>query len=318
MVQRGLVLGLILALMLTGCGREDKLLSYIDYNDAGVVNSKEEAEALYASLDKESGLEWTYDRERIEGLMALKETLEKETEEKNFTFDEESTIRPSAVETWKSHMDQGRDPVEETARNAYFYISGGKSSEMRQLCEVVEKMGYAGASQCREERNVISRGLLFEMVEEVDEKGDTRCDLYINIPNSYVFYPVKYKDLLDVVVESGFYLEYSGVMGGALNKISFYRDTKDTLCKYIKCYLDNSGKLVGLEASMEGAGISTVRTQEERNLLVELVTRLTGDRNEAANFVNQLSSKGKSEGSIGSYNWSVNRLAMEYSVLEMN
>lgn len=317
MLKRGWILGLVCCLLLTGCGSEDKLLQYIGDNDVGMVNTKDEAEALYAGLDRESGMKWIYDRERIESLIQLKQNLNKEVQTRGYTLREETDVGNNALMTWKTHMDQGKNPEKETARYLSFLVSGKGHDKLREICEKIEAWGYPEVSKCLEGKEVLSRGISFEVMDDLDENGITIYDLYITVPNSIVYYPEKCKGILETMVENGYYVEWNICMGGPLNMITCYHDTKSILCKYIKLYLDNTGRVVEINIGMEDKGIATVRSEEEKKLLVELVTNLTGDRNESIAFVEQFSREGKKKGTIGGeYSWSISR-SLEYYILRI-
>lgn len=301
--------------LLTGCGREDKLLQYMDTEDLGMINTSEEAERANEQLDREDHLKWVYDTKRIDELVQLVQGIKAEAEKTGCRVSEEALFGEGSVESWKEHARQGLDPAKEKVGRPGLFIQSETKESIQKICSFLEKAGFPDVTACIKKERVVSRGLRFiYYYDEEEEKGHS---LSIDISDCVGYYPEKYKKILDIFIERGYFVTEMQCLGGAVNAIFAEREEEESLCKEIFLQLDKEGQIVELNAFMIDSRQSKIKQETERKALVELLTLLTGEEKDVITFIGDFRKKSGSGTVTKDYSWSVQRLWEEGYVLRV-
>ncbi len=295
-MKRKGILCIAICLLLVGCGKEDKLLSYLDTTDIGFVDTEEEAEEYSAGLKHEDYSKWVYNQKNIEQFLSLENMLQSEVQKRKCRL---SCDGDNLQRLW-SRIQKGVRPDGAEKGGAQIAIESEKQGDIEAIAGEIDKMGYSGLANAKfdSQRNI--RGVDFSMTDMEDY-----FELLIQIPTGMLYYPEKYEEILRPFWENGWYVGNLICYGGALNRIIASNEEKNVLCKGIQISLDQKGKIVEFVATMDGNGFYKIRSESEKKVLVESLTKLTGDRNEAISFVQNFSRKKKRGTIAGEYNWSV-------------
>lgn len=311
-------IGLFALCLLTGCGREDKLLQYMDTEDLGMINTSEEAERANEQLDREDHLKWVYDKKEIDELVQLVQRIKAEAKKTGCRVGEEALFGDGGVEAWKEHARQGLDPTKEKVSMPGLYIESETKEGIQKMCAFLEKTGFPDVTACIKKERVISRGLRF--IYYYDEEEETYGhSLSIDISNCLGYYPEKYKKILDIFTERGYFVSEIQCFGGVVNGIVADRQEEESvyLCKEIFLQLDKEGKIVELNAFMDDSSQSKIKQETERKALVELLTLLTGEEKDVITFISDFTKKSGSGTVTKDYRWSVQRMWEEGYVLRV-
>lgn len=301
--------------LLTGCGREDKLLQYMDTEDLGMIDTSEEAERANEQLDREDHLKWAYDPKRIDELVQLVQGIKTEAEKTGCRVSEETFSGKGGVEAWKEHARQGLDPAKEKVSLPGLLIESETKERIQKMCVFLEKSGFPDVTACIKKEEVVSRGLRFVYYDDEEEEED--YTLFIDISDCLGYYPEKYKKILDIFTERGYFVTEIQCFGGAVNGIVAQRDEKESLCKEIMLQLDKEGQIVELNAFMIDSRQSKIKQETERKVLVELLTMLTGEEKDVITFIGDFTKESGGGTVTKDYSWSVQRLWEEGYVLRV-
>lgn len=317
MLKRGWILGFAVVLLLTGCGAEDKLLSYIDEADFGMVDTKEQAEALCAKLDKKDDVEWIYYKEHIDKLMQLDEVLKEQPESKGYKVKYYySGYQAEDMTIWKTHMEAGLDPREEETEDVSIQIYTSKKKTMNQLSQRIEKLGYSGVAGFRNGKSINSQGIVFSCWKEYED-STMKYEMEISISSSFLFGPKVYEEILDTIQTAGYAIAEGLYQGGALDLINFVTEDEKRLCQSANIFLDSTKGIVELDACFYLEDADAVCSEKEKKVLVELLTNLTGDRDESVSLVDSLSRQGNRKGTIGEHSWKFTRRMVDEYILRV-
>lgn len=302
--------------LLTGCGREDKLLQYMDTEDLSMINTSEEAERANEQLDREDHLKWVYDQKRIDELVQLVQEIRTEAEKTGCRVSEEPLFGEGGVKEWKEHAIQGLDPAKEKVGRPGLLIESETKEGIQKICAFFEKAGFPDVTACIEKERVVSRGLRF-VYSYAEEEETEYHSLIIDISDCLGYYPEKYKKILDIFIEQGYLVTEMPCFGGVVNGIAAFREEEESLCKEIMLQLDKEGQIIELNAFMDDSSQSTIKQEAERKALVELLTLLTGEERDATTFVDNFTKKSGGGTVTKDYSWSVERLWEEGYVLQV-
>lgn len=304
--------------LLTGCGREDKLLQYMDTEDLGMIDTSKEAERANEQLDREDHLKWVYDPKRIDELVQLVQGIKAEAEKAGCRVSEQSLFGEGSVESWKEHALQGLDPAKEKVGRPGLYIESKTEKGIQKICAFFEKAGFSDVTACIKKERVVSRGIRF--IYYYDEEAETYGhSLSIDISDCLGFYPEKYKKILDIFTKRGYFVSEIQCFGGVVNGITADREEEESvyLCKEIRLQIDKEGQIVELIALMDESRQSKIKQDTERKALVELLTLLTGEERDATTFVDNFTKKSGGGTVTKGYGWSVGKLWEEGYVLRV-
>lgn len=302
--------------LLTGCGREDKLLQYMDTEDLGMINTSEEAEKANEQLDREDHLKWVYDEKGIDELVQLLQGIKAEAEKTGCRIGEGAVFGEEGVESWKEHVRQGLDPAKEKVSLPGLYIESKTMEGIQKMCAFLEKAGFPDVTACIKKERVVNRGIRF--VYSYEEEEETYChSLSINISDCVGYYPEKYKKILDIFMERGYFVTEMQCLGGAVNAIFAEREEEESLCQEIMLQLDKEGQIVELNAFMDESRQSKIKQETERKVLVELLTMLTGEEKDVITFIGDFTKESGGGTVTKDYRWSVQRLWEEGYVLRV-
>lgn len=302
--------------LLTGCGREDKLLQYMDTEDLGMINTSEEAEKANEQLDREDHLKWVYDEKRIDELVQLVQGIKAEAEKTGCRIGEGAVFGEEGVESWKEHVRQGLDPAKEKVSLPGLYIESKTMEGIQKMCAFLEKAGFPDVTACIKKERVVNRGIRF--VYSYEEEEETYChSLSIDISDCVGYYPEKYKKILDIFIERGYFVTEMQCLGGAVNAIFAEREEEEPLCQEIMLQLDKEGQIVELNAFMVDSRQSKFKQETERKALVELLTMLTGEEKDVITFIGDFTKESGGGTVTKDYRWSVQRLWEEGYVLRV-
>lgn len=309
-------IGFVALCLLTGCGREDKLLNHIDTQDLDMINTSEQAEEYEEQLDREDHLKWVYDKKEINELIQLNEVIKAEAEKAGCRVSEEALFGEGGVELWMAHANQRVDPKKETLSQPGIYVEGETQESVQKVCAAIEKAGYPGVMSCFKSGQIISRGLRFNYsYDEEEEVG--AYSLNVSVSNYLGYYPERYKKIIDILVEGGYFVNNIQCFGGVVNRIVAERDDEETLCREIMLQIDQEGKLVEFNAFMDDLTQTEIKQDAERKTLVELLTMLTAERNDVIAFVNNLTKKSGSGAIAKDYTWFIQKLWEEGYMLRV-
>lgn len=345
---------LLAALLLTGCGRGDKLAQYIKPGDFGMINTEEEAKACNAKLNREKKMKWVYDTDKINQMLELDKLVRTAAKEEDCVTDTDSFVGRGDVRVWKKHAEAGSDPASETLRFPSIYIEGKSKESIKNICTQLEKAGYDGVSGCLEckkidgeveENLVICQGIQFMYEEDDGEDYDDDYDdedyedeedgleeageesdqshvkdmekyytLVISIADSICIYPEKYKDILTLLQQNKYYVRQIECYGGEVNRITAQNVDAGAWFAEVKILLDQEGNLLDLQFFTEKEPASRIQLDTERTILVELLTRMNGEKNASSVFVNHLSPKNGGGMVTDNCSWSIRSIWMEDDV----
>lgn len=293
--------------LLTGCGREDKLLQYMDTEDLGMINTSEEAERVNEQLDREDHLKWVYDQKRIDELVQLVQGIRTEAEKTGCRVSEEPLFGEGGVKEWKEHAIQGLDPAKENVVRPGLYIESETKEGIQKICAFLERAGFPDVTACIKKERMVSQGIRF--VYFYDEEEETYGhSLSIDISDCLGYYPEKYKKILDIFTERGYFVTEIQCFGGAVNGIAADREEEESLCKEIMLQLDKEGQIIEMNAFMDDSSQSTIKQETERKALVELLTLLTGEEKDVITFIGNVTKKSGGGTVAKDYSWSVEKL----------
>ncbi len=295
-MKRKGILCITICLLLVGCGKEDKLLSYLDTTDIGFVDTAKEAEEYSAGLKREDYSQWVYNQKNIEQFLSLENMLQSEVQKRKCRL---SSDGDNLQRLW-SRIQKGVRPDGAGEGGVQIAIQSGKREDIEAIAGKIDKMGYSGIANAKFDFQQNIRGVDFSVTDMEDY-----FELLIQIPTGMLYYPEKYEEILRTFWENGWYAGNLRCYGGALNRIIASNEDKNMLCKSIQISLDQKGKIVEFVGTMDGNGFYKIRSESEKKVLVEILTKLTGDRNEAISFVQNFSRKNKRGTIAGEYNWSV-------------
>lgn len=302
--------------LLTGCGREDKLLQYMDTEDLGMINTSEEAERANEQLDREDHLKWVYDQKRIDELVQLVQGIKTEAEKTGCRVSEEALFGAGGVEAWKEHARQGLDPAKEKVGRPGLFIQSETKEGIQKICAFLEKAGFPDVAACIKKERVVSRGLRFIYSYDAEEETYGHS-LSIDISDCLGYYPEKYKKILHIFIERGYFVTEIQCFGGAVNGIVADREEEESLCKEILLQLDKEGQIVELNAFMDESRQSKIKQETERKALVGLLTLLTGEEKDVLTFIGDFTKKSGGGTVTKDYIWSVEKLWEEGYVLRV-
>lgn len=296
-MKKTIILCMACCLLLVGCGNDDKLLPYMDQTDVGMVDTREEANAYQKTLDREDHLQWTYHLEKIDEMLSLEEMLREEVEKVDGRIWKEGPrLQKLKTSALRKVGAGGKGQC-----NVELIIETKKKKELEVLRGKIENMGYPGVATSPWDCEYVSRGLLFWPTPAGEEEDG--YELRIQIPLAMLYYPQEYQELLKKFWENHYYIESLGCYGGPVNQLLVRAGEKNALFRGIQLFLDRNGKVIEIVASMEAGGPNKVRSDSEREVMAEVLTRLTGDQNEAIAFINNYSCKGRKGTIAGKYNW---------------
>lgn len=304
--------------LLTGCGREDKLLQYMDTEDLGMINTSEEAERANEQLDREDHLKWVYDQKRIDELVQVVQGIKTEAEKTGCRVSEYSLFGGGSVESWKEHARQGLDPAKEKVSRTGLFIASNTKEGIQKICAFLEKADFPDVKACFKKEIVVSRGLRF--IYSYDEEEETYGhSLDIDISDCVGYYPEKYKKILDIFIERGYFVSEIQCFGGAVNGIVADRQEEESvyLYKEIRLQIDKKGQIVELDAFMDESRQSKIKQETERKTLVELLTLMTGEEKDVLTFIDNFTKKSGGGTVTKDYSWSVEKLWEEGYVLRV-
>lgn len=291
--------------LLTGCGQEDKLLQYMDTEELGMINTPEEAERYNRQLDRKGRLKWSYDKQEVEELIRLIQVIKEEAKKEGCSVTEQTLFGEGGVELWMKHASQKIDPTRETMSRPGVLVEGRKKASIQRICAAIEKAGYPEAGLCIKNERSVSRGVRF--VYDYYEE-DKSYSLDITISDYVGYYPEPYKKILDMLTENQYFISSVQCFGGALNRVVAEKDDEKTLCQEIAILLDKEGNVVEVNVFMADLPYTKVEQKTERKVIAELLTMLTGKREDVSTFVDGFVKK-NGEGTIaGDYTWSVQEL----------
>lgn len=308
------------ALLLVGCGHEDKLQRYIETGDFGMIDTEKEGKEYNRKLDREDHCKWVYDNVKINRMLALEKAILDVAKEKGCVVSNDDVFEGKLVD-WKKHAEKGRDPKDEKQKRVVINIDAKKSEHLVDVCHAIEKQGFPEVSQCIQnphyEGLLTCQGLSFsyEQYDEEEVEDEYMYSLSIIISGSMGFYPEQYKNLLNMLEKQNYFVADIRCFGGAVNQVSteFYHEGK--LCNEVAFLLTADGTLLELDANIEKADCSKIHLESERNMFIEAITMLSGSKNDAISFVNKLEKK-KAMGRVSeNCSWSIKKMWIDDSYM---
>lgn len=288
--------------LLTGCGSEDKLLQYMDTKDLGMINTSSEAEKYNRQLDREDHLKWVYDKEEVDELVRLVQVVKEEAKKEGCSVSEETLFGEGGVELWMKHASQGIDPTRETMSRPGLYIEGDTKESVQKVCTAVEKAGYPGAASCIKSGRSVSRGVRFVYnCDELEEKISYSLD--ITISDYMGYYPESYRKIRDIFIESDYFVASIQCFGGEVNRIVAEKEDPKALFKEVMLQIDQEGKIVEMDAFADDLTQTKIKQETEREAMIELLTMLTGERNDVTTFINSFTQKSDTGTITKNYTW---------------
>ena len=302
--------------LLTGCGREDKLLQYMDTETLGMINTSEQAEKYNQQLDREDHLKWVYDEKEIEVLIQLIQVIKAEAKKAGCRVSETSLFGEGGVELWMTHARQGFDPAKETLSQPGIFVEGDTEESVQKVCAAIEKAGFPGVTACIENAGAVSRGFRFVYAydEEVEKDG---YSLDISVSNYLGYYPENYKKILDILMEGGYFVTGIQCFGGAVNRIVAEKEEEKVLCQEIMIQIDKEGRIVELDAFMNDSTQSKIKQGAERKALTKLLTMLTGESKDVTAFIGDFEKKSGRGIVTKDYTWFIQKLWEEGYMLRV-
>lgn len=303
--------------LLTGCGHEDKLLQYMDTEIPEMINTSEQAEDYNKQLDRDDHLKWVYDTKEIDGLVQLIQFVKAEAKKAGCHVSEEALFGEGGVELWMAHARQGFDPTKETLSQPGMYIEGKTKESVQRVCTAIEKAGYPGVAACIENEIVVSRGMRFVYDYDEEQEENEGYSLNISISNYLGYYPENYKDIRDVLIEGGYFVNTIQCFGGVVNRIVAEKEEEEALFREIAIQTDQDGQIVEVDAYMDDSTQTKIQQESERKTLIELLTMFTGENKDVTAFIHDITKKSGRGVVTKDYTWQIQRMWEEGYMLRV-
>lgn len=299
-MKKSIILCIIISLMLVGCGKEDKLAASMDCTDVGFIDTEEDAKEEIKKLDREDHLHWIYNQEKIRQLISLEQMLEEETKKVGGQI----SCEGDNLQKLMSALEKGTDTDGEREHVVQITVEMEDMSDIEDLCGKIDDMGYSGLASCPWNEQFVYEGVSFSPLTADFEEDTGNSQLLIFVPGPLLCYPKEYEEILQKLNENPYYVGRINCYGGAVNKITMATGEKNTLFEVIQIVLDQQGNVLEILAmTSEEQKVKQIKSDAERDVWIELLTLLTGDKNEAISFVNSYSLRQKKGTVAGKYNW---------------
>lgn len=297
-MKKSIILCIIISLMLVGCGKEDKLAASMDCTDVGFIDTEEDAKEEIKKLDREDHLHWIYNQEKIRQLISLVQVLERETKKLG------GQISGDNLQKLMSYLEEGKSEEGAEIYDFQITVEMENMSDIKALCRKIDDMGYSGLASCPWYEQFVYEGVSFSPLTADFEEDTGNSQLLIFVPGPLLCYPKEYEEILQKLNENPYYVGRINCYGGAVNKITMATGEKNTLFEVIQIVLDQQGNVLEILAmTSEEQKVKQIKSDAERDVWIELLTLLTGDKNEAISFVNSYSLEQKRGTVAGKYNW---------------
>lgn len=323
MKKRIVVCCLLIALCLTGCGKTDKIMQYVDYDNISLIDTEEEMRIARLSLKTGDSGQWSYRQENIAKVMELEKNIRaacKNDGTKVFVGDEE--YNSASIETLENHRVQARDAKQEHVTQYHITVYAKDEKAMRKNCQALEKLGFDGLQEGVTENKEFYKGGLRlttcndqydDIVEDeygdldyyeeplavyVDEDVHFAIDIYI--PSMMLYGPERYFDLADSCFANNMFISEFICLGGAVDGMTV-RSENAKLSTFLKD--DKVLEIKALRVNKWEAG--NFFSEKEQAGVAELLAHMNGDHNAAIRMVKEMTKEGKKRGNEGDISWNI-------------
>lgn len=338
---------LLATLLLTGCGENDLIQQYANLDDIKMLDTEQELKEAKKEIKEADQGKWSYRTEKIQEVIDLTEKLKeigKDDKAKVEVYNEDGD-RASA-RLWAEHARAGMDPRNEKQKDLSIDLLIKDEETMIATCKKLAEYGFTDLQNysspvSRTDFHTIQNGYAIVAGyneddyddedyddedyddEEYDEDDyDDEVDYYaaheyekwpysisIQVPDMRVFGPERYFDIVDSCMENGWFVQRLVCQGGAIDGLvlnNYYCDGGDS--KYIDVnVLLKDDKVLEIAAYNNEWKKGNFFTEKEQKGMEELITRMCGNRDEAASLLKGLSSGGSRRGNIGDHTWTIER-----------
>lgn len=318
MKLRYIMVGTLAALLLTGCGSQEKVLEKAKSEDVDFTSSIYE---IKTDEEADTSPAVTVSEQNCDRVKKLKEILEKA----DSGFHEESDDESCDLGDPKSVLKN----MENTNQiNAYDILSSvyEKREDIEAVLKQVEQAGYSdlvssldgldydnGAKLSSYESRSVSlvrQGVEFSLSYTCyyDTKTYYYYMLEVQVPYALVLQPAEYSDLVDNQLKDGFY-PGSFIFGGymdRMNLVSSWDEEGNPYNKSVDFYFQD-GTPVQLEITLEENGKTgdKVFTDREQETMTNLLTKLCTDQTAAKDFVESFTVGKSKSGTVGNCQWTL-------------
>ena len=312
-MKKVFVMFLLAACLLTGCAQKDTLLNYAEFDGLGMLDSEAEIVEASEKMIKLDQGKWSYRQENIQAVLNLEKKI-KETctsEKVKITVYYNNSENDSA-EVWARHAKEGKDPRKENVSDMNIQLEMKDQAAVKTTCQKLADLGF---SRLREYKSgsisLVQNGYFVDVFGEVDTEGEEYDEEYeeeeypysiqIQISGMMAFGPERYFDLIDSCLSNDLYIWKFICCNGALDGIVLRSENV-----WVNAYLKND-KVLEINVSRDSWKQGSFFAEQEQKGMVELLTRMCGDRNAAISMIRELTKDGKSEGTVGDCKWYVKK-----------
>lgn len=297
--------------VLTGCGSKGWAEEYLNAEDVAMIDTKEEYKEAVKNLDLKDKGQWVHRQENINQVISLKEKIEQVCEKGSKVVSyvsepyEEDLDRDWDSEEGDISADLTKDFSKNKALQDKATVSYGIDIYVKDFESLKRNWNILSEIGFEELKNVNPNGA-YEMVngycfetpykEDIEEGGED-CKIRILIPALMLYGPERYFELADFCRENNLFVSNVACRGGVVDIMEIMLPDYSRVDMYIK-----DDKI--LEIRMENLEEKMSLSSSTQKSLVELVTKVCGERNDAIAFVKGLASeKRATSGTVGNRKW---------------
>lgn len=316
MKQKLCVMLFFMAVLLTGCGQESKLMSYVNLGNLQRLDTKEQIQEATKEIETKDQGKWSYRKENIASIMQMAETIKKtcSNDKTNITFD--NAYDGKGIDIWQKHANAGKDPREEEVLDIEILLSMKDKETLLANCRNLVNVGFSCLKDFdykNKDVNLIQNGYSINITnieseeDEQEEQEEYPYEIYIQIPGAMAFGPERYFDIFDTCINNGLYVSGTLCCNGAFDGIMLRGEDMKAIL-YLK-----DDKLLELSVVQNEWKEGNFFKEQEKTAMVELITHMCKDRNSAISMVNGLQKQGEKNGEIGDFEWSINKAGAMYA-----
>lgn len=303
MLRKMTVLSLLAVLLLTGCGHNSLVMQYADTDDINWLDSEQDIMKEQDRLPKEDSGKWSYREENISALVDMEKRIKEncENDGTEITISDRTEGRNASANMWAQHRVLGNDPKKEKVTGLDIKLEMRDKETMLENCKKIAEIGFdCLRNYSSGDVSMIQKGCKIETYSpEEDEEADDEnyYSIEIGVPGMLAYGPERYFDLFDACVDSGLYIQEFICCGGAVDGIVLSGNDL-----FMNAYVKD-GKVLEMAAERYNWKSGNFLDEKDKAGFVEILSRMCGDRNEAASVLKDLKEDGKSVGMLGGRKW---------------
>lgn len=312
MKKKVFVLCLMIVFVLTGCGQENNFLQYANLDDVRMIDDKKEMkEALKEITYQDKGI-WSYRLDKIQEIQALGKRIEATCKSEKTKVKFLNSYNDSeSLDVWEQHAKAGKDPREERVLDMNIDLSMKDEASVLETCKKLGDLGFPCLKDyhfgmdyvevVQGGYNICVSGKISEEELQELEEDDYPYFIRIGIPGMMAFGPERYFDLIDSCLQNDLYVARMICCNGAIDELILGGD-KLAATVYIK-----DEKVLEIDVVRSGWKQGNFFTSQEQKGMIELVTKMCGDRNAALSMVRGLEKNGEKKGMVSDCKWSIEK-----------